>query len=290
MLPSYLYCPLSGEPMSKPVLITQVREVHAMKGLQEGETCDLEALTSMFLNCPEALATACSFMRNRTIEDAMEEYACEKLAERLPIAALPESDVAATVAAASGQILARHELEKWHDRARKLAIEPNKASLTALASILARTKTSWAVFTCELRDGKRPLEEKAAVGDPGSGSGKRRAVGGSAADAKPTPVKLDAETATDLVKKIRGTKEPGKIDLIVQTSKIRGTKEPGKIDLIVQTVRDGMTIIYLEVDLSDTVAVVKKKIQEKKKSFCTENQCLLLNGMQLEDGRTLEEY
>ena len=272
MLPSYLYCPLSGEPMSKPVLITQVREVHAMKGLQEGETCDLEALTSMFLNCPEALATACSFMRNRTIEDAMEEYACEKLAERLPIAALPESDVAATVAAASGQILARHELEKWHDRARKLAIEPNKASLTALASILARTKTSWAVFTCELRDGKRPLEEKAAVGDPGSGSGKRRAVGGSAADAKPTPVKLDAETATDLVKKIRGT------------------KEPGKIDLIVQTVRDGMTIIYLEVDLSDTVAVVKKKIQEKKKSFCTENQCLLLNGMQPEDGRTLEEY
>ena len=245
MLPSYLYCPLSGEPMSKPVLITQVHEVHAMKGLQEGDTCDLEALTSMFLNCPEALATACSFMRNRTIEDAMEEYACEKLAERLPIAALPESDVAATVAAASGQILARHELEKWHDRARKLAIEPNKASLTALASILARTKTSWAVFTCELRlkllDGKRPQEEKAAAGDPGSGSGKHQTIGGSAADAKPTPVKLDAETVTDLVKKIRGTKEPGKIDLIVQTS-------------------DGMTMIYLEVNLSDTVAVVKKKI------------------------------
>jgi hypothetical protein len=113
-------------------------------------------------------------------------------------------------------------------------------------------------------EGKRPQEEKAADGDAGSGSCKRRAVGGTAPDAKLTPITLDVDTVTDLVQETTGTNELGEIELIVKTS-------------------DGRTIIYLEVNLSGTV----KRIQEKS-SFCTETKCLLLNSMQLEDDRTLD--
>ena len=97
-----------------------------------------------------ALSAACSFVRNRTIESAIEDFACQKLAESLPISSLQEGDVHPTVAAVLGQILAQHELAAWHDRARELALAPSRESLTALAAIMARKNQNWKVMQIEL--------------------------------------------------------------------------------------------------------------------------------------------
>jgi hypothetical protein len=102
-----------------------------------GETVDLQSLRDMFKNgSTGALSAACSFVRNRTIESAIEDFACQKLAESLPISSLQEGDVHPTVAAVLGQILAQHELAAWHDRARELALTPSRESLTALAALI----------------------------------------------------------------------------------------------------------------------------------------------------------
>ena len=124
--------------------------------LRLGETVDLQSLRDMFKNgstgalSAGALSAACSFVRNRTIESAIEDFACQKLAESLPISSLQEGDVHPTVAAVLGQILAQHELAAWHDRARELALAPSRESLTALAAIMARKNQNWKVMQIEL--------------------------------------------------------------------------------------------------------------------------------------------
>ena len=121
-----------------------------------GETVDFQSLLrDMFQNgstgalSAGALSAACSFVPNRTMESAIEDFACQKLAELLPISSLQEGDVHPTVAAVLGQILAQHELAAWHDRARELALAPSRESLTSLAAIMARKNKSWKVMQRE---------------------------------------------------------------------------------------------------------------------------------------------
>jgi ubiquitin len=161
LIPPHLACPLSGEPLVEPVVIVGVHAPEKTPTLRLGETVDLQSLRDMFKNgSTGALSAACSFVRNRTIESAIEDFACQKLAESLPISSLQEGDVHPTVAAVLGQILAQHELAAWHDRARELALAPSRESLTALAAIMARKNQSWKVMQIELfgRDRLRPAE------------------------------------------------------------------------------------------------------------------------------------
>jgi hypothetical protein len=150
-IPPHLACPLSGEPLVEPVVLVGVHAPEKTPTLRLGETVDLQSLRDMFKNgSTGALSAACSFVRNRTIESAIEDFACQKLAESLPISSLQEGDVHPTVAAVLGQILAQHELAAWHDRARELALTPSRESLTALAAIMARKNQSWKVMQIEL--------------------------------------------------------------------------------------------------------------------------------------------
>jgi len=155
LIPPHLVCPLSGEPLVEPVVIVGVHAPEKTPTLRLGETVDLQSLRDMFKNgstgalSAGALSAACSFVRNRTVESAIEDFACQKLAESLPISSLQEVDVHPTVAAVLGQILAQHELASWHDWARELALAPSRESLTSLAAIMARKNKSWKVMQRE---------------------------------------------------------------------------------------------------------------------------------------------
>ena len=136
-----------------------------------GETVDFQSLLrDMFQNgSTGALSAACSFVPNRTMESAIEDFACQKLAESLPSprlwAAVPrpsvalclcqEGDVHPSVAAALGHILAQHELAAWHDRARELALTPSRESLTALSAIMVWKNKSWKVMQREFCSRRR---------------------------------------------------------------------------------------------------------------------------------------
>ena len=125
--------------------------------LRLGETVDFQSLLrDMFQNgSTGALSAACSFVPNRTMESAIEDFACQKLAESLPISSLQEVDVHPTVAAVLGQILAQHELAAWHDRARELALTPSRESLTALSAIMVWKNKSWKVMQREFCSRRR---------------------------------------------------------------------------------------------------------------------------------------
>ena len=98
---SRLACPLSGEPLVEPVVIVGVHAPEKTPTLRLGETVDLQSLRNMFQNgSTGALSAACSFVPNRTMESAIEDFACQKLAELLPISSLDENDVHPTGQAA----------------------------------------------------------------------------------------------------------------------------------------------------------------------------------------------
>ena len=167
-LPPHLVCPLSGEPLTEPVVITTV---HGKKGATEGlglapgETVDRRSLL--------CLGVACSYVPNRTVEAAIEDFACQRFAESLPIAALQESDVHPTVAAVLGQILAQPSLGAWHVQARELALAPSRESLTALAAISARRNGSWKGLEREIAAGYK-RQRDADEADSGSRARKAR--------------------------------------------------------------------------------------------------------------------
>ena len=167
-LPPHLVCPLSGEPLTEPVVITTV---HGKKGATEGlglapgETVDRRSLL--------CLGVACSYVPNPTVEAAIEDFACQRFAESLPIAALQESDVHPTVAAVLGQILAQPSLGAWHVQARELALAPSRESLTALAAISARRNGSWKGLEREIAAGYK-RQRDADEADSGSRARKAR--------------------------------------------------------------------------------------------------------------------
>ena len=167
-LPPHLVCPLSGEPLTEPVVITTV---HGKKGATEGlglapgETVDRRSLL--------CLGVACSYVPNPTVKAAIEDFACQRFAESLPIAALQESDVHPTVAAVLGQILAQPSLGAWHVQARELALAPSRESLTALAAISARRNGSWKGLEREIAAGYK-RQRDADEADSGSRARKAR--------------------------------------------------------------------------------------------------------------------
>ena len=169
-IPPHLVCPLSGEPLTEPVLITTV---HGKKGATEGlglapgETVDRRSLLI------QGLGAACSYVPNRTVEAAIEDFACQRFAESLPIAALQESDVHPTVAAVLGQILAQPSLGAWHVQARNLALAPSRESLTALAAISARRNGTWKELQREIAAGYK-RQRDADEADSGSRARKAR--------------------------------------------------------------------------------------------------------------------
>ena len=86
LIPPHLACPLSGEPLVEPVVLVGVHAPEKTPTLRLGETVDFQSLLrDMFQNgSTGALSAACSFVPNRTMESAIEDFACQKLAESLP--------------------------------------------------------------------------------------------------------------------------------------------------------------------------------------------------------------
>eukprot|EP00092_Neocalanus_flemingeri_P015707 GFUD01017001.1.p1 GENE.GFUD01017001.1~~GFUD01017001.1.p1 ORF type:complete len:326 (-),score=103.14 GFUD01017001.1:29-1006(-) len=60
--------------------------------------------------------------------------------------------------------------------------------------------------------------------------------------------------------------------------------------IFLQDMNFGGQNIYLEVEIGDTIAVVKRKLQDKHKGIGVENQVLSLGWKRLQDNNTLEDY
>ena len=140
-----------------------------------GDTYDYQSLRNFF-DDSETLAHSVSFVPNLKIQEALEEYACSKLAQSLPIMVLNDSDVHVTIAEALGRILAQPQLAKWHDRAKTLAAEPGKPSLLALVTIMARLRKPWKATN----EAMQQLAGKKTTRSPDLQPRKRQALGGAA--------------------------------------------------------------------------------------------------------------
>ena len=162
-VPHHLLCSLSGRPMTEPVVIAEVRCREALRSVQEGDTVDYSSLVVLFDSNLDAMNAACSFVKNRHIDEAIQMHACEKFTESLPIRALKQHDVHRTVVVALGQILAQSDLVKWHNHARGLAAAPNKTSLAALLAIYTRSNKTKLDSALRLFKKNRPALRRTAA-------------------------------------------------------------------------------------------------------------------------------
>ena len=141
VLPAFALCPLSGDPMCRPVLVTAIKtHLEGAKDLQLGDTVDLRTLLALCEFDRDKVETAFEVVANRKLEEALEHWACTQLAERTPIAALKDSDVRNVAAALLQKILGKQQLEKWHAHAQQMAGHSDRKRLVELTAVLAREK------------------------------------------------------------------------------------------------------------------------------------------------------
>ena len=275
MVPDYLLCPLSGQPMALPVLVTAISKEagrqQELDGVKIGQTVDFRSLVPLCGWSAKKVNDTFSVVPNSNIEDAMEDFACTKIAESTAICALKECDVKTTIAAALGKILLGRS-EKWHNRARQLAAEPpSKKNLVALVSLLARdggrsrdfykelcsaAPTATAPLVVSDEPGKRPHESPEA-----EESGKKhRALGSSAA--------AGVQSSAD-VKSANAPCAAVPFEICVGT--LTGQA------------------ISLQVSASSLVSDVKDLIQDKE-GIPPDQQRLIFAGKRLEDDSCLGEY
>jgi len=131
MEPLFLSCPLCGERMETPVIITEVYgNSKECKDLKQGDTVDKKALLKLFDGNLLRLKSAYSWMPNPSIKEALEDDACTEIAEGTPINKLDKSGYADVKAALLGCILAKGGLgDRFYERARKLAAQEQKEVL-----------------------------------------------------------------------------------------------------------------------------------------------------------------
>ena len=141
VLPAFALCPLSGDPLCRPVLVTAIKtHLEGAKDLQLGDTVDLMTLLALCEFDRDKMEKAFEVVANRKLEEALEHWACTQLAERTPIAALKDSDVRNVAAALLQKILGKQQLEKWHAHAQQMAGHSDRKRLVELTAVLAREK------------------------------------------------------------------------------------------------------------------------------------------------------
>ena len=191
MVPPFLTCSLSGDTMVRPVLITDAKELDNVK---QGDTVDYYSLLKLkqVAGDLQLLADVCSFVPNHSIEEALEDYACTKIAEATPIAALKDSDFPVALASVLGGILAQSRLAKWHTRALELSDAASSTkNLIALVAILARASRMHAT-----KAARKLACKQEVIPEKGREHKKRRGAGGAALGTRDVGFPIFVKTLT----------------------------------------------------------------------------------------------
>ncbi len=290
-MPRHLVCPLSKEPFLEPVILSGPVGPE-LSGLQEGDTVDVHALR---LRVDDA--SKLDFLPNLKVGEALEDFACSKIAESTPIAQLKREDVHATVAAVLNLILVDDSLQTVRERARALAAEALESGtvkarrvLVELVALLARKERRWPHFRRDLvGDPPRTVPSKRKFVDDSAGACKPErhgsAFGGSASGGSASAGESGAKEDEGAV-----AKGPGSKGSSVPAAECDSEALPsdGSGLIFVKTIM-GPTISLEGLWPCSTVGEAKTQVSQKL-GYTSDEQRLVFAGKQLEDAKTLEHY